>query len=175
MSDYNGYTPAEVRAWARGKNMYVEARGKIPSHVIHAFKKQHPTNKTVHSTGIAMPQPRKVVAAQTATRRTDKVKKPPCPVHRVAMVIQPELGYWKCPEEGCKLRAYPEEGATRSITGKGKITLVREQKKGAHDQFFLRSDNGVLMDISRIMGSGVEVEYSGGSPVATIELILNME
>lgn len=173
---YNGYTAAEVRAWAKSNNVSVEARGKIPGYVIRTFVQAHPNQKSgTTPAGIAPPQPRKVMGRK-ATGKTETVKKPPCPVHRVAMVYYPEFGHWRCPEEGCKLRAFPEEGSTRPITGKGKITLIRESTQGRKkDLYWLRSDNGVLMDITNVIGSYPDIEFSGGTPVATIELILNME
>lgn len=174
MSLYNiagsNYTPSEIRAWAKIKGYVVNPRGRLNRDVIEAFTAEKESKLP------RKPEAKKRYALGGKTERKGAARKvPPCPVHRGAMVIQPELGYWKCPEDGCKLRAWPEDGGTKPLIGTGKISIIHEKMKTGQDKFFLRSDNGVLMEISRVMSGPVDIEYSGGAAVATIELILNLE
>lgn len=171
------YTAEEIRTWAIENGLAVSARGRLPQHVVHTFYRNREAK--LDSKLPSKPHIRKVIAHKAIKKVGDKVKKPPCPVHRDTMVMSGALGMWECSEPGCKMRAWPKDGNTKPLIGKGKVTLIRERKANNDgketDTFYLRSDNGVLMDISRVMAGGFDVEYAGGSPIATIELILPLE
>jgi hypothetical protein len=164
----SSYTVQDIRAWARAKGLTVSDRGRLSSSVIRAF--------AAEKNGALPRKPvrRSVLAGKAVPKRGDKVKKPGCPVHKVAMTYSEGLGMWLCTEDGCRLRAHPADGGTKPLIGTGKISLIRE-RKGHTDTFYLRSDNGVLLDISRVMGGGFTIENDGSGPVATLELILNLE
>jgi hypothetical protein len=93
-----------------------------------------------------------------------KVKIPQCPVHNVDMIFYADVGKWLCSEDAdCKITAYPkrEAGKGDPVQATGELTLVKVMYGQKVNQFIIRSDNNVLVDITELVQDTLMAEVAG--------------
>lgn len=159
------YTSTDIRIWAKAKGKKIGDRGRIPTYIVQQFKQDK-------ESVLPAPPKRKVVGNKVRPGGKRSPGFPKCPMHDVPMNFSTALGMWTCPEEGCKLRAWPKDGNTKPVIGQGKVTMVRE-----NGRFYLRADNGVLMEVTNI-ATNVDVETTnspGFPPLVHIHISCYME
>lgn len=78
--------------------------------------------------------------------------KPKCKEHRKDLKYNPDNVRWECPEENCTVVKHPSvDNEGRPVVGKGKTHLLRQTDDKGHENFYLRTDNNVIIRIDHLL------------------------